>query len=121
MRRRTVPDHSQISGRPLTPFGRFLADELNERHWSKVEFCERAGVSTDTIGSWLYHENRTPKPDKCALIAQGLGVPLWRVLEAAGHPYDGMLGVPRSAARRALWRKIERMSDDEVERMLGQL
>jgi len=117
-RSRPVPDHSQVSDKPLTAFGHFLADALNDRHWSKVQFAERSGVSVNSIASWLYHDNRTPKPDKCALIAVGLGVPLWRVLESAGHPYDGMLGVPATDARAALWRRIERMTDDEAAALL---
>lgn len=118
-RRRSVPDRSQVNGTPLTAFGVWLAEHLNQRGWNQAQFAETIGVLSGTVATWLYRET-PPRIEACAQIATGLGVPLWRVLEAAGRPYDGLQGVPANDLRRRLWAKIERMSDDEVLRLLGE-
>ena len=119
-RRRTLPIVSQVSGAPVSPFGVWLLDRLARRGWNQQQFCAESGIADSTLANWLYHGN-LPRPKTCGLIADALHIPVWRVLEAAGLPYDGLRGIPRNDLRRAVWGKLEAMTDEQVRAILDAL
>lgn len=109
---KVVRRQSQVSGRPLLPFGEWLVEQLERRGKSQAQFAADTGISDGTIGWWLYHSR--PNPASCHRIADALGVPAWIVLEAAGHPFDGLQGVPADDVRRQILRQVERMTTEQA-------
>jgi len=111
---------SQVSGRPLLePFGPWFLAELERRGMSQAQFAATSGISDGTIGWWLYHSR--PSVASCYRIAAALETPAWIVLEAAGHPWDGLKGVPDDDERRAILRELERMTPAERAALLAEL
>ena len=90
MPRKTLPTIGDRStgptARPLTPFGKWLADQLNERQWSQWDLHNAIGKDDRgaNVSNWLYRP-RKPSFESCVLIALALDVPLWDVMDAAGH------------------------------------
>ena len=115
-RRRVINRESQVSGLPLLePFGVWLADQLEERGWNQTEFAEKSGIPEGNVGTWL--RRKRPSAERCVDIATALGVPVWRVLEVAGYPWDGMVGVPNDDVRREIMLRLE-LATPEVRELI---
>jgi len=115
-----VPTQSRTTGKPVSDFGAWLLGEIERKGSNQRQFSIDAEISPQAISHWVFGE-RVPKIEQCDRMASALKVPLWRVLEAAGLPYEGMKGVPRTDVRRKLWARIERMSDEDAARLLESL
>jgi transcriptional regulator with XRE-family HTH domain len=100
----------------MLPFGEWLMEQLDRQGINQAQFAARSGISDGTIGWWLYHSR--PNPASCHRVAEALGVPAWMALEAAGHDYDGLLGVPSDDVRREIMRRLERMTTEEALKVL---
>jgi transcriptional regulator with XRE-family HTH domain len=103
---------SQVSGKPLLPFGAWLLCQLERKGMTQAEFAQQSGISDGSIGCWLY--TLRPNPASCYRIAGALGLPAWMALEAAGHPCDGLLGVPSDDVRRDIMRRLERLTTEQA-------
>ena len=106
--------------REYSDFGRWLQAEFDRRGWSRARFAADADISPNLVPSLLYRPTR-PKADTCLAIARGLGLPLYRVLEAAGLPWDGLAGIPCDDVRRQILARVERMTDKEAADLLKRL
>jgi transcriptional regulator with XRE-family HTH domain len=62
---------------------------LRERDWTLTTLARRAGLSVSTLHSWKAGDRATgsrgPSPDKLRLLAEGAGLPVAEVFEAAGR------------------------------------
>jgi transcriptional regulator with XRE-family HTH domain len=104
----------------VSAFGAWLLAEIERTGWNQSQFCAEAEISTRTLAGWLY-DGKTITLPNADLVAKALHTDLWCVLKAAGLPYEGLRKVPRSAVRRDLWARIERMTDDDVHALLDSL
>lgn len=62
---------------------------LNERQWSLTTLAKRSGLPLSTIHAWKSGDRATgsrgPSPDKLRKLAQGAGLTIAEVFEAAGR------------------------------------
>jgi transcriptional regulator with XRE-family HTH domain len=56
----------------------FLRSEMASRGWSQSEMGRRIGVYPEYVRRWLAGE--VPRPEKCGMIAKGLGLPISMVM-----------------------------------------
>ncbi|MGQ4733392.1 helix-turn-helix domain-containing protein, partial [Streptomyces sp. Ju416(a)] len=62
---------------------------MAEKDWSLTVLARRSGLSTSTLHSWKSGDRATgsrgPSPDKLRQLAEGAGLPVAQVFEAAGR------------------------------------
>lgn len=62
---------------------------MAERDWTLSTLARRSGLSTSTLHSWKSGDRATgtrgPSPDKLRQLADGAGLPVAEVFEAAGR------------------------------------
>lgn len=65
-------------------FGVWLRREMELRHQSLGLFSVKLGVRVHVLNAWLSGRS-VPSEATCARIAVFLGLPVWQMLEVAGH------------------------------------
>lgn len=62
---------------------------MDEKDWTLSTLARRSGLSTSTLHSWKAGDRGTgtrgPSPDKLRQLADGAGLPVAQVFEAAGR------------------------------------
>jgi len=71
-------------GSNANPFGNWLLAEISRRGWERSEFARRVDVPRATVSRWI-NGSRIPTPEKCADLADALGLAPEYVLWKAGH------------------------------------
>lgn len=69
---------------PTSGFAAWLRGELRTRGWYQSTLATKTGISIYTIRKWVGGQ-RTPDPENCQRIADGLGISAETVMRAAGH------------------------------------
>lgn len=70
----------------MVSLAEFLRTEMETKHLSQSELARRIDVTPDYVRRWINGD--IPRPEKCAQVADNLGVPRSTVLRMAGYPVD---------------------------------
>lgn len=70
----------------MVTLAEFLRTEMATKHLTQSELARRIDVSPDYVRRWINGD--IPRPEKCALIADGLGVQRNTIMGMAGYPVD---------------------------------
>jgi len=103
-----------------TGLGRRVRAAREERGWSTRQLAEHSGVYQTTIVRIETGEFTSVTPERLALLASALGLPLADLYSLAGYPLPTELpALP--AYLRAKYRDLPAPAQDELEAYLGQL
>lgn len=91
----------------------FLKKEMAEKHLSQSDLARQIGVYPDYVRRWISGD--VPKPDKCAQIAEALGMPVSAIMQMAGYPGDTGVLSDDPEKEQAL-RLFERILDETARR-----
>ncbi|MEU0831235.1 helix-turn-helix transcriptional regulator [Streptomyces sp. NPDC005969] len=73
----------------MDDLARLIEHVMAEKDWTLSTLARRSGLSTSTLHSWKSGDratgNRGPSPDKLRQLADGAGIPVATVFEAAGR------------------------------------
>jgi len=78
----------------------YLRAEIDKRGWPDSRLAEKAGISRSTLTKIFQRPESIPRLDTLYGLAQGLGVPLERLIRICGFEPgedDGMLDMERQA------------------------
>lgn len=93
----------------------FIRSELDRRGWSASQLATKASISRSTITKIFDRPDAIPRLDTLYGLAQGLDIPLERLIRICGFEPgedDGMLDMERQALLREAIPELETVVDE---------